>query len=337
MKKFLIRGFLYAIPLLIAIVTIYIIDPYYLFTDKEKYDKNKFDVGYSFDQGRRYKIFTFWNAPTDKIILGASEINIISEYNIPEEGWHSMSYGGAPLQESLRMYWEVCREHTLNKVIIAPEFIKFFNAVSSGNGDPYYANFSWSTSQSKKAFDIYNNKLDYFIDKYTLKSTWRYLLSSFGDTGIQSVPTSTKEVFWKSQMDYAQNVYNGNTVFPEKIAEVMDLFRAIKQDSDKNNVEVLIVIPVQHVDLLKKEFQPNIWKLYVDYIKTLVEIFGKVYYFAYIPGDSENDYLFSDPFHYLSSEIYIDNIFGEESKYIIDSMNVEETLNGIKITLNKNE
>lgn len=338
MKRFLLRGLLYAIPLFIAVATIYIIDPYFLFSGKEKYDKAKFDIGYSFDQGRRYKIFTYWNEPTDKIILGASEINLITEHNIPEGGWHSMSYGGAPLQESLRMYWEVSKKHRLSKVIIAPEFIKYFNAISSGNGDPYYANFSWNTSQSKKAFDIYNNKLDYFIDKYTLKSTWEYLSSLFFNVGVKSVPRLTKEAFWKSQMDYAHEIYDGNTIFTEKISEIMDLFRTIKNDADKNKTEILIVIPVQHVDLLKTEFQPRVYHVYKEYIKSLAEIFGEVYYFAYTSGNSEDDTMFSDPFHYLSPDLYLDNIFnGDESSFILTPNTVENKLDSIKKILYPNE
>lgn len=338
MKRFLLRCFLYAIPLFIVIATIYIIDPYYLFSSKEKYDKAKVDLGYSFDQGRRYKIFTYWNEPTDKIILGASEINLITEHNIPEDGWHSMSYGGAPLQESLRMYWEVSKNHCLSKVIIAPEFIKYFNAISSGNGDPYYANFSWNTSQSKKALDIYYNKLDYFIDKYTLKSTWGYLSSLFSNVGVKSVPKSTKEAFWKSQMNYAHEVYDSNTIFTDKISEIMNLFRSIKNDADNNKTEIIIVLPVQHVDLLKTEFQPRVYNIYKEYIKSLTEIFGKVYYFAYTSGISEDDTMFSDPFHYLSPDLYLDNIFHrDESSFILTYNTVEEKLDSIKNIMNHNE
>ena len=338
MKRFLLRGSLFSIPLFIVFLAIYIIDPYYLFTNKSKYDETKYDIGYSFDQGRRYKIFTYWNEPTDKIILGASEINLINEHNIPERGWHSLSYGGAPLQESLRMYWEVSKAHHLSKVIIAPEFIKYFNAISSGNGDPYYANFSWNTSQSKKAFDIYNNKLDYFIDKYTLKSTWSYLSSQFSKIGVHSVPNSTKEAFWKSQMDYAHEIYEGNTVFEDKKTEIIDLFRDIKQDADQNKTEILIILPIQHIDLLKTEFQPMVFTIYKEYIKSLAEIFGEVYYFAYTPGYSEDYTKFSDPFHYLSADLYLDNIFNwDECSFILTPNTVEEKLDSIKNILHPNE
>ena len=332
MKKFLIRCFLYASPLFIAFLTIYIVDPYYLFTSNEHFDKDKYEIGYSYDQGRRYKIFTYWNNPTDKIILGASEINVISERNIPESGWHSLSYGGSPLQESLKMYWEVRQDHHLSKVIIAPEFIKYYNAISSGNGDPYYANFSWTTSQSKKALDIYHNKFDYFLDKYTMKSTWKCITTSKSD--ILSKPKTTKKIFWTSQLDYAHQVYEGNTVFPEKIPEILELFQSIKRDADNNNINIIIVIPIQHVDLLKIEFQPHVYNIYKNYIQSLIEIFGNIYYFAYTAGTSENESLFSDPFHYLEPDTYLNNIWGEcNPDFVLTNDNFEEKLKNIQLKL----
>jgi len=337
MKRFIKRGIIYSVPLLLVVLAVYIVDPYYLFTNEEPYNEVKFNIGYSFDQGRRYKIFTYWNEPTDKIILGASEINVITEHNIPEEGWHSLSFGGAPLQESLHLYWDVSREHKLSKVIIAPEFIKYYNAISSGDGDPYYANFTYATSQSATSFKIYNNKLDYFIDKYTLKTTWQYLLFKVSGNSLQSIPKKNKAEFWRSQLDYAHEIYEGNVVIKSKIPEIVSLFELIKKDADINGTKVIIVIPVQHLDLLKTEFQEGVYDTYKEYIRMLVKTFGEVHYFAYTEGVSEDAEAFSDPFHYLSANIYIDNIFGEGDRNILTLDNVEIKLNQIKQRLYPNE
>jgi hypothetical protein len=337
MKRFLKRGIIYSVPLLLVVFAVYVVDPYYLFTKKKSYNEEKFKIGYSFDQGRRYKIFTYWNEPTDKILLGASEINVITEHNIPEKGWHSLSFGGAPLQESLQLYWEVSREHKLSKVIIAPEFIKYYNAISSGDGDPYYANFMFATSQSATAFNIYNNKLDYFIDKYTLKTTWQYLLFKVSGNSLQSVPKISKAEFWRSQMDYAHKIYEGNVVINSKIPEIVRLFELIKKDAELNRTKVIIVIPVQHLELLKTEFQKGVYDIYKEYIRMLVRTFGEVHYFAYTEGISEDAEAFSDPFHYLSASIYIDNLFGSVDSHILKSNNVDIKLNQIKQRLYPNE
>lgn len=333
MKRFIIRSLVYLSPLLLVVAVVLLVDPYYLFNKNAAFNEDKYEIGYSFDQGRRYKIFTYWNNPTDKIILGASEINIINERNIPENGWHSLSYGGAPLQESLRMYWEVSKEHHLTKVIIAPEFIKFYNAISSGKGDPYYANFSWGASQSAKALDIYNNKFDYFIDKYTLKSAWNYLISQVKSHNNRSKPKGTKAEFWESQMDYARKIYGVNVVFEEKLEELLGIFSKIKEDADENGTEIMIVIPVQHVELLREEFQDGVYDVYHRYINSLIDIFGGVYYLAYTQGISDNDEMFSDPFHCKTERPYLEALFGNHKIEMITKDNLDQYLESVKMKL----
>lgn len=336
MKRFIIRSLLYLIPLLLVIGAVAIVDPYYLFHNDSPFNEQKYEIGYSFDQGRRYKIFTYWNNPTDKIILGASEINIINERNIPENGWHSLSYGGAPLQESLRMYWEVSKEHHLTKVLIAPEFIKYFNAISSANGDPYYANFSWETSQSAKALEIYNNRLDYFIDKYTLKTTWQYLCSNILHQGSRGKPEGSKDAFWKHQLEYARDIYKG-IILEGKKSEIIASFRELKKDAERKGIEVMIVIPIQHVDLLREEFGEDVYDVYVDYLMTLADIFGGICYMAYYEGVSDNVESFSDPFHCTLDRPYINSLFGATENQRLKSDEIKPVLETIRKKLYCNE
>ena len=217
-------------------------------------------------------------------------------------------------------------------VIIAPEFIKYYNAISSGNGDSYYLNFSWETSQSSKAFEIYDNKLDYFIDKYTLKSTFTYLFDKFYSQRSRSKPKGSKEEFWKHQMDFAREVYGGGTVFFDKQKEVKKMFQDIKDDADRKGTEIIIVIPIQHVELLREEYQNGVFEIYKDYILTLTRIFGRVYYLGYTEGVSESNDMFSDPFHCKSAEPYLDAIFGPSPK-VMTTETVKEKLDSIRLIL----
>jgi hypothetical protein len=195
MKRLFIRGFLYSIPLIIIISLIVLTDPYYLFHKNRPFNQDKFDIGYSYDQGRRYKLFTFLNNPTDKIILGASEINPINERNIPEVGWHSLSFGGVQLEESLDLFWEISKNNSLKTVMIAPEFIKFCIAVA--DEDMQY--YNWSQTESKRTIDLFDSPLDIFVDKYTIQSTYYYLLNKLGRENTRSKPTKSKEAFWEEQ------------------------------------------------------------------------------------------------------------------------------------------
>lgn len=334
MKKFAIRSLFYISPLILVVVAILVIDPYYLIHKDKEFNQDVFNIGYSFDQGRRYKIFTYLNNPTDKIILGASEINVINERNIPEEGWHSLSFGGAPLQESLRLFLEITSKYPVKKAIIAPEFIKYYNAVSSGNGDPYYANFQWETSQSFDAFSIYNNKLDYFVDKYTLKASFEVIKHQIGINSLRSVPQLSKATFWQHQMDYAKDVYGGNALLGFKQEELKQLFVDLKAHADSLGIDVVIAIPPQHKDLLQLELGDKIFDTYQSYICTLVDIFGQIQYLAYADGISGDEESFSDPFHCLTAEPLLDVQFRGDERYLLSNeKQVINRLNEIKIKI----
>ena len=338
MKRFHIKVLLCIIPVLIAVLAIFLVDPYYLFTSETKFNIEKYDIGYSYDQGRRYKIFTYWNNPTDKIILGASEINIINERNIPQNGWHSLSYGGAPLQESLKMYWEVSKENNLSVVLLAPEFIKYYNAVSSAYGNANYESFSWETSQSFEALDIYYKKWRYFTDRNTIRSTWFYLCSQLGiKMKSRSKPSVSKEAFWEHQLSYAHEVYEEYEVYSNKKENIRSLLFDIKKDADAHNTNIMIVIPVQHVDLLKIEFQDSVYSTYIEYIQVLTEIFGQIHYLAYSNGISEDDGMFSDPFHCVNEDFYINKLFKGGNHLILDKENYRDALEDIKTYINNYE
>lgn len=326
MRKFHIYAFISSLPLLAIIIAIWLVDPYNLFRNDEKFNEEKFRIGYGFDQGRRYKIFTYLNNPTDKIILGASEINVINEQNIPEKGWHSLSYGGAPLYESLQMYWEISKRHHLSKVIIAPEFIKYCLTISSSYGHDYYSNFNWINSQSAKAFEIYNKKQLYFTDKYSIKATYANLCNYIGMNSNRGVPDMSKSEFWKEQIDYALETYSEDFSLSSKKKDLRRNLEEIKKDAMKKNTELIIVIPVQHIDLLKLEYRNETFQTYQEYIQTLVDVFGKVHYLAYIKGVSDEVNQFFDPFHYQSADLYIDKIYRGDSHLVITKSNVDSLL-----------
>ena len=58
---------------------------------------------------------------------------------------------------------------------------------------------------------------------------------------------------------------------------------------------------------------------------------GKVYYFDYPSELSHNAEMFSDPFHYLDCDIYIQSLWGTTSYcYELNKENLEEILSTMK-------
>ena len=185
-------------------------------------------------------------------------------------------------------------------------------------------------SQSATALRIYDRKWEYFSDKYTFLSTYDYCLGYLRKNINQGTPMLSKEGFWNSQLVYAHKVYDNYIICKPKVNEIYELFRNIKIDAEKRNCDIIVVIPVQHIDLLKVEFDPQVFNTYKSYIKMLVELFGNIYYFAYTDGISEQKEMFSDPFHYLHHELYIDCLFNDRVCTILNKSNYEIKLEEVR-------
>lgn len=305
MKKFYKNLFLYCLPIFLILLSVAYIDPYYLYHRDREFDKTKYDIGYSFDQGHRYKIFSYLNSPKPKIILGASEINVIHERNIPEKGWHSLSFGGARLEESIDLFWKVTKENKIEHLLFAPEFLKFYNACL---GEFYV----WNSSQSARAYELYNDKLEYLIDKDVIRSAYYCALSDFNISSKRGKPKITKEEFWKQQLEYGKIQYS-QSISIDKKNYVYSRLRDIGSYCKANNIKVTIVLPIQHIDLISLEYSADVYPIYREYLANLIDIFGCIYYFDFPNSNSLDNSKFSDPFHYTSSDVYLESLWGGKS------------------------
>lgn len=313
MKRFLIQGFIWVMPLLLMFFIEVIIDPYSLFHSNRTFDQIKYDITYSFDQGRRYKIIDFLNHPSQNIILGASEINTVNKTNIPEDDWQSLSFGGAHLEESIDLFWKIVGQYNLKTILFAPEFIKYYNACL---GDYYM----WSTSHSAKAYELYDNKLDYIVDKNVIRSTFYYLANQFGIKSSHGNPNMSRDDFWEYQLGYAKGQFDQQLQY-EKIENIKLKISEIADYCKSNCIDVKVVLPIQHFDLINLEYSNHTYPVYRDYLTFLISTFGSIYYFDYPNEISMNNELFSDPFHYLSGDIYINTIWNNNITNCIQLQN----------------
>lgn len=316
MIRFYKKLFLFCFPVIFVFLIVVYIDPYYLYHRDREFSKTKYDIGYSFDQGRRYKIFSFLNSPKPNIILGASEINVIHERNIPEDGWHSLSFGGANLEESIDLFWKIVEDNKIERLLFAPEFIKFYNACLG----EFYA---WNSSQSARAYDLYNNKLEYLVDKNVIRSSYYCILNDWGIENKRGKPQLTKKEFWKHQLEYGREQYS-KKIFSDNLERIYSRLKEIGTHCKANDIKVIIVLPIQHVDLISLEYSTDIYPIYRDYLFNLINIFGSIYYFDYPNPNSMNDEKFSDPFHYISADVYLESLWGTNEDYLL--LDSEESL-----------
>ena len=310
MKKFLKHSLIWSLPLLLLFAIIIYIDPYSMYHPNRTFNQVRYDITYSFDQGRRYKIIDFLNHPSLNIIIGASEINTITRTDIPESGWQSLSFGGAPLEESMDLFWKIVEQHKIKTIILAPEFIKYYNACL---GDYY----TWSSSQSAKAYELYADKLEYLLDKNVIKSSFYCLAEKFGFKSTKNKPKMSKDEFWDYQLNYARGQYD-QPIELDRVEKVKFKMLEIADFCKSNAIDVKIILPIQHADLISLEYSEETYKIYRDYLEFLITTFGSVYYFDYPNKMSSDKRLFSDPFHYLKGDIYINTIWHNNSTYCIE-------------------
>lgn len=331
MRKFLLKGSLFSLPLVVLFISVFFVDPYYLYHKHRPFSQELYDIDCSFDQGRRFKIITYLNNPDPYIILGASEINVLHERNIPEEGWHSLSFGGAPLEESLDLFWRIVNENKIKRLIIAPEFIKYYNDCL---GDYYI----WNASHSARAYELFSNKLEYFIDKNVIRSTFFAVTSSFGYSSSLNKPKMTKDEFWKHQLDYAIRQYSQHLT-KKQIDNVKSRLTDVSKYCLEHHIDVKVVLPIQHLDLIALEYSEEVYPIYRDYLSFLIREFGIVYYFDFPNEISSKKELFSDPFHYLKSDIYISSIWENDSTncYILRNVRDIEKIDLLRMKFYKHE
>ena len=176
----------------------------------------------------------------------------------------------------------------------------------------------------------------YFTDEYSIKSTWAYILSLFDIEVSRGKPKESKKEFWTVQLDYAKKVYSEDVYNSKRKDEIRKLFEDIKKDA-KNDTEIIIVIPIQHIDLLKLEYGDTVYKTYVDYMQMLTDIFGTVHYLAYTDDVSWDNSAFDDPFHCNNESVYIENLFNSGSHIILNCNNVINQLESIKLKIKEHE
>ena len=145
----------------------------------------------------------------------------------------------------------------------------------------------------------------------------------------------SKEQFWSEQLLYALNTYENNIIDKKMQLLILNRFKEIKNIADEYEVEIKIVIPIQHVELVNIEYTDRVYPYYLDYLKKLVDIFGEIYYFDY-PNEKSLDYnLFSDPFHYTDSDIYINTLWQDDYSFCLklNENNIDKHIEDIRIQI----
>ncbi|MDN5049856.1 hypothetical protein [Aliarcobacter butzleri] len=271
-KKFLKIFFLSIFIIFFIIGGInYTIDPFNIFSHKNSL--NKLQKG--FNERLQKSVFLFYNTSLDynAVLLGSSRSTYYNQNDYFKGKLYNFAFSGAQVQEYKK-------------------YLEFFNKINKKELDTIILGLDFYTYRMDKNIEAIKfpneTKLAFFINNYFLLSTLKYSLinikrSYFNETGHRSynrdniVETTkvsyedSKEQTIKRSKKYYENFIIDNT-YKKNLLELKNTF---------NHSNFIIFIPPLSKPFLEEIYSDNkLFLIYMEWLKTLIDIFGEVYLFS---------------------------------------------------------
>lgn len=281
MKKYILRGFLFASPIIISMLVILVIDPYnFLNIFHVISDKDKFTVIQRTDESSPrgnilWKTIQYRRNPTKIIIIGDSQGKDIRTDLIEEqtgEKVYNLCFPGASFETMFEAFWFAAEQTDLEKVYFQVAFMNY---------------------NASRKYDLFHFAEDYFIWPYQYFTTKEIYFDSFVNLAYaitrnrwlvsRSYEYSSKEDMEKL-VQFRLNLFFSNYIYPEKYESE---FLKIKQYCIINDIELnFVIFPVyegvdEHLEKvglinMKKRFKQDISSYgYVYDLDELTEIKGR--------------------------------------------------------------
>ncbi len=280
MKRFIKNCILLAIPFILYLFLIVIIDPFnYINSFRIIDSKNKEEISAGIEP-HMYKIIEFQNNPKRNIVLGDSRTNGLFSC-IESEEWSNLAYGGGSLKEMIQTFWWVTNEIKLDTVIMGIN-LNLYNK---------YNKRFWveETLERNKSF------FSYAFSKYVFHSTFLIIKSYFSKNVISiGKPQQSKDEFWKFQINQTATKFYEHFDYPD------NYFKSLKEISIfciQNNIKLIFWIPPTHIDFQKRKIDFGIEKFDEKFVTDLQSL-GDLYDFDYYSELTQNKSYFRDPMHF---------------------------------------
>ncbi len=239
MKKYFFRALLFAIPIIIYILIIFIVDPYnFLNVFHVISDKDKFTVIQRTDESSPrgnilWKTVKFKREPVSKVIIGDSQgkdINVDLIEEITGERYYNFCFPGASFNTMFETFWFTARNVKLEKVYFQVAFMNY-------NAERQYDLFHFAQDYLKQPYQYFTTKEIFFdavanIAWVTTRNPWIVSRS------YEFLPPDKME-------DLAQfrlNLFFSKYTYPESY--LVEL-QKIKKYCENNNIELcFLILPV---------------------------------------------------------------------------------------------
>lgn len=301
MNYFIKRVLYFTLPFLLWLIGVLLIDPYNYYSNTILID-TKLKKETSFQLNRPlYQLLEYKKHPTKSILLGDSRTNnldveIFKKYSNKE--FTNLAYGGGTLPEIINTFWLVTKEHNLSDVYIGMNLT--------------ICNNYRSRDRVIEADEIMRNFFSYAFSVYTFRSMQLILKTVLAGSNLKlGVPDSSKEKFWKHQLDVSAKDDYGLYEYPtDYIKDLME----ISKYCNLNNIHLVFFIPPTHTDLQKKVKEYNLLAYELKFKSDLKKM-GDVYDFDFPSSITENINNFNDPYHFSPTigEIIVKELFSARS------------------------
>lgn len=309
MSKFLRRGALFLIPVLLWGLLNFLIDPFNYFGNEvidasAKANSSKLN-------SLMYNTFRFIQNPQRNIIMGDSRVNLIPRDLLKEktgEDWELLKTNAITLNEIFDLFY------------LANEYTEIEN-VMIGVNFSMYNKFSYK-DRVPGVKKMRENPLLYLYNKDVAEASFYTLMRVLNGYTIDTDPPVSRNEFWTWNVEVKTHHWYGKYEFPRTLHEEFIRFNDFICD---NGINVTYVVVPHHIEFRQKVDEYNLLEEEQAFLDFLRSTCADVYNFdidSPVTLDSSN---FKDPIHYkkevgltMINEIFKDTITTSSIMEILD-------------------
>lgn len=280
MKRFLKNILILAIPLMVYLLIILLVDPFnYLNFSKLVNDKIKYEISCEVAP-HMYKLLDYNNNPKRNLVIGDSRAGGL--YHCMDcTRWSNLAYGGASIKEMVQTFWWVADNHKMDTILID---------ISLNLYNKYNKRF-----YVEETIEAQKNFLSYAFYKSTFRSAFLILKSYCSKQKISINEVSmTKEEFWQFQLNDTPEKFYKKMAYPDNYYS--DLV-SISEYCSKNDITLIFWIPPTHIDFQNCLEKYNIEEKMNKFLEDIKSI-GTVFDFNYSNEITRDKECFRDPLHF---------------------------------------
>ena len=295
LKKLIINCGIFSIPILMWILTLFVVDPFNYFSDNKVIDEQTKLQSARKLNSLLYNTIAFKNNPTPNVIIGDSRIKrlpIKEIKNINGNEYFVLHSNAAKLNEIIDLFW-LCNDFTkLESVLLGINF-NLYNEYA-------YAN------RVQEVKEINSNPLLYIFNGSVLEITFKIIFNQITGLGF---PNISRNILLKKAMDGKSTLdkqacwnFNINTVAKNQYSkykypkELKDRLNEVNKYCEDNDINLIFINVPHNVEFSNRKNDFNLSNEEAQYKKDISE-FGTVIDYDFPNQITNCKKCFTDPIH----------------------------------------